>query len=317
MPEDLRLIHGDDPYLVEQEAGRWRDQQADAGSDLGPEEFRGSRDWDSLSQSLATPAFLTDRRAVLIWDPPQVLRGQTAAADGDLERFVQLLDTREPTTAVAIALRQTLVAGSKALKRLLAVGAQVTLLQRPKGAELRRYLQRELQRSGLRLGAPSTERLLAIAGHSLGQLASEIQKLQMYAGNQGKVGDAEAARLIAPGPTPEIYRLTDAIFGSPARAPGVLQQLRGSPESSPQMVIGALARVLRDLLSLAAGAQLGLPDWRRERLGRQLDRAGHDRVFRWLVGLADLDWAIRVGAVGAEEGLEAMVARMCLEISRS
>jgi hypothetical protein len=84
------------------------------------------------------------------------------------------------------------------------------------------------------------------------------------------------------------------------------------------MVVGAVARVLRDLIAFAnnkeGGPGRGLPPWREDKLRAHLKRAGEPRLRRWLVELADLDWATRTGAVDGHDGLDLLLARMATEL---
>ncbi|MGA8427146.1 MAG: hypothetical protein WB801_06125, partial [Candidatus Dormiibacterota bacterium] len=101
MFEPLLLVHGDDPFLVTRAALRRREElTTDLVSELGLEEFRGSRDVDAISRSLSTPPFLSVRRLVVIWDPPQLAGGQKSAQEAQL--LGEALGGRLETTAVLV-----------------------------------------------------------------------------------------------------------------------------------------------------------------------------------------------------------------------
>jgi DNA polymerase-3 subunit delta len=316
--EPLLLVHGDDPFLVTAEALRRRDElTADLVSDLGLEEFRASRDLDAIARSLATPPFLAIRRLVVIWDPPQLAGGQRSAQEAQL--LGDALSSRLETTAALVVSRGTIPATSPLIKAIRAQGGEVVLLKRPRGRELKQYVESRLRERGLKLGPAVLTRLVEVGGQDLGRLHQELEKLSIYVSGSGPISDADALLLVPPAPPTELYRLTDSLFESPGRVGERLSEVQGRPDIPPPMVVGAVARVLRDLIVFAnaTGGEggRGLPPWREDKLRAHLKRAGEPRLRRWLVELADLDWATRTGAVDAHEGLELQLARMATELS--
>ncbi len=313
MPEPLVVVYGDDPHLVTTEALRLRDQLArELGSELSLEEFRRSRDLDAIAQSVATPPFLALRRVVVLWDPPQLEAGQRA--DREAERLATLLGERMETTAVVVVGRQPGAGTSALLRALKAAGAEVRRLQRPRGQELRQHVRRRLEERRLRVGRGVLERLLDVAARDMGQLEQELEKLELYTGGSAELADGVGLQLVTAAPPTEVYRITDALFETPRR---LGERLALAPELPPPLVVGALARVLRDLIALADPEQApsDLPGWRQEKLQNQLHRAGPARLRRWLVQLADLDWAARTGAIELSEGLAAVLAGMATELA--
>jgi DNA polymerase-3 subunit delta len=313
--EPLVLLHGDDPYLVTAAALRQKAQlSTDLVADLGLEEFRGSRDIDAIARSVATPPFLALRRLVLIWDPPQISGGQRSAKE--VELLVTALADRLDTTALLVICRTTLTPTSPLLQGVRAQRGEIRLLKRPRGVELRRYVDDELRGRKLQLGRPAVQRLLDVAGHDLGRFHQELEKLEIFAGGEGRVPDAAALLLVPPAPPTELYRLTDALFEAPGRVGERLGELSGRSDLPPPVVVGALARAFRDLIAFADQPAANLPPWREEKLQSHLQRAGAPRLRRWLVELADLDWATRTGAVDGQDGLELLLAGMASELSQ-
>ncbi len=315
MVEPLVLVHGDDPYLVTTAALQLRGQlTTDLVADLGLEEFRSSRDLDAIARSIATPPFLAIRRLVVIWDPPQLAAGQRTAKE--VELLGTTLNSRLETTAVLVVSRGTVPASSPLLHSVRAQGGEIRLLKRPRGRELRRYVDDEVRARGLQLGQPVMARLLDVAGQDLGRLHQELEKVEIFGAGKGRIKDSDALLLIPPAPPTELYRLTDSLFEAPGRVGERLSELAGRPDLPPPVVVGALARVVRDLISFANEKDRGrnLPPWKEEKLRAHLKRAGEPRLRRWLVQLADLDWSTRTGAVDGQEGLELLLARMATEL---
>jgi DNA polymerase III delta subunit len=311
--EPLVLVQGDDPYLVTTTALRIRDQlTADLVADLGLEEFRSSRDLDAIARSVATPPFLAIRRVVVIWDPPQLAIGQRAAKE--VELLGPTLACGLDTTAVLVVCRSTLPASSPFVQAVRAQRGEVRQLKRPKGRELRRYVDDEVRARRLLLGQPVLARLVDVAGQDLGRLQQELEKLEIYGLGQGRIADSDALVLVPPAPPAELYRLTDTLFEAPGRVGERLNDIAGRPDLPPPVVVGAVARAIRELLSFATDRRQSLPPWKEEKLNSHLKRAGQPRLRRWLVQLADLDWSTRTGAIDGQEGLELLLAQMASEL---
>lgn len=311
--EPLVLLHGDDPFLVTSAARRMRDRlTVDLVEDLGLEEFRSSSDLDAIAQSITTPPFLAIRRLVVIWDPPQLAVGKRAAEE--VELLGSLLAGRLPTTALLVVVRSTVPASSPFLKAMRANGAEIRLLKRPKGRELHQYVVDQLRARRLRLGQRVSARLVEVAAHDLGRLHQELEKLEIFGLGGGQISDAEALLLVSPAPPTELYRLTDALFEAPGRVGERLSEISGRTDLPPPMVVGALARVVRDLLSFTDDGSQSLATWRAEKMAAHRRRAGEPRLRRWLVQLADLDWSTRIGSIDGQEGLELLLAQMATEL---
>ncbi len=320
MREPLLLIHGADPYLVTTAAHQARaDLCQDLISDLGLEEFKGSSDLDAIERSLATPPFLAIRRVVMIWDPPQLAVGKRSPQA--VERLLGALAARADTTATCLVVRSLLASPSVLAKGVRGLGGEVNQIPRPTGRELRAYVDRRIDARRLNLEMPVVRLLLDVAAQDLGWLEMELDKLELYGQAGARIGETEAALLVTAAPPTELYRVTDALFESPSAVGPRLRAVLGRADIQPPAVVGALARTLRDLIDYSdpqpGDHRKATPAWLQERLSRQLSRAGRERIQRWLIALADLDWETRTGAVDASEGLETLLARMAVELQES
>ncbi len=332
--EPLVLLHGGDSYLVAAAAQELRDQLSqDLIWELGLEEFRSTSDLEELERSLATPPFLAVRRVVMIWDPPQIVAPKKPGAaggaeskrkrdgqDSKLQGLLGVLAARAPTTATCLVVRQVLPASSAALKGVRALGGEIRLVAAPRGQDVPRHVEARARALGLKLPAAAIHLLTDIANQDMGWLEMELDKLALYSAD-GRPITAQVARLLVPAAPPqELYRLTDAVFSEPATLGHRLESLWSRPDVQPQVVVGALARVLRDLISYSdpgdRSAWDATPSWRARRLSAQSARAGATRLHRWLVDLAELDWLTRTGQVDGRDGLDLLLAGMAWELQR-
>ncbi|MHB8331147.1 MAG: DNA polymerase III subunit delta, partial [Candidatus Dormibacteria bacterium] len=238
-----------------------------------------------------------------------------------VDKLLGALAARADTTATCLVVRSLLASPSVLAKGVRGLGGEIHLVPRPTGRELRGYVDRRIEARRLNLEMPVVRLLLDVAAQDLGWLEMELDKLELYGQGADRVGEAEAMLLVTAAPPTELYRVTDALFESPGAVGPRLRAVLGRADVQPPAVVGALARTLRELIDYsdpqAGDHRKAIPAWRQERLSRQLSRAGRERIQRWLVALADLDWETRTGAVDAGEGLETLLARMAVEIQES
>ncbi len=329
--EPLILLHGDDPYLALATARELRDELCqDILADLNLEEFRAPTDLDELERSLASPPFLSIRRVVVIWDPPQFAAPKRKASARPSEKskpdrlaasahaLLKVLAARSDTTATLVVVRQPLAANSVAVKGIRSLQGEVRAQLRPKGQDLRRYVERRCASRSLKLPPGALQLLVDVAGRDLGTLEGELDKLDLYRADGRPLTPGVARLLITAAPPQELYRLTDALFSEPASVGPRLESLWGQPGADPQVIVGALARVFRDLIAYSdpGGRQSveSLPSWRLERLAAQSSKAGAVRLRAWLSDLAELDWKTKTGQVDGRAGLEVFLASIAWEL---
>jgi len=330
--EPLILLHGDDPYLALASARELRDELCrDILPDLNLEEFRASTDLDEIARSVASPPFLSIRRVVVLWDPPQFApakrkapgkageKAKTDRLETSAQALLKALGGRSDTTATVVVVRHSLAANSIPVKGIRSLGGEVRPLLRPKGQELRRYVERRAASRNLKLPPLAIQLLVEVAARDLGTLEGELDKLDLYRADGRPITQAVARLLITATPPQELFRLTDALFSQPATVGARLEALWGRPGADPQLIVGTVARLLRDLIAYSDPAGRGaletLPSWRLERLSAQSRRAGALRLRVWLAELAELDWKTKTGQVDARAGLEVFLGSMAWELA--
>ena len=107
-----------------------------------------------------------------------------------------------------------------------AAGPEVQEFPALKGRKLATWLHGRVRAAGLSLTPGAERRLLAEVGSDTGALASELDKLALYAGD-AQIDDTIVASLAPHNPEAEIWDLTDAILtGRPGPALRALDALR-------------------------------------------------------------------------------------------
>ncbi|PZC41736.1 MAG: DNA polymerase-3 subunit delta [Chloroflexi bacterium] len=152
------------------------------------------------------------------------------------------------------------------MKRLLADIAEVTLFTPLRRRDLSPWLHRRAQNAGLHLTPRAESALVDRVGGDMAALASEIDKLQIYAGD-ATVDEHVIQRLCPRNDDAEIWDLTAAVGqGRPGPALRALETLWANGAQTPRL-LGALARQMRQIvIAQEILAEGGNADTVRERL---------------------------------------------------
>ena len=262
---------------------------------------------------------------MLVRDPPQ-LGGSARRGAESAEQLAAALRQRAPTTALCLVAHVKVAPQHPVLAAVRELGGEITFHPRPRARELRSWLDAEIRRRKLRLGPGAADHLLMVVGSDLGALASELAKLVALAGD-GALGLAEVRAAVAGDEPVEMWSVLEELLGrSPGRAVAIVDQLLAEGRSS-QHLLAVLAGQARDLLMAQAylhdhvgtgglAAELGVPDWRADRLARQARAVPAALVAGWLRELHDIDRRVKIGEIGDADGLRQLALRAAGQVVR-
>jgi DNA polymerase-3 subunit delta len=266
--------------------------------------------WARVLELARSGSLFVERRALVVRDA-DALKGE---AEG-LDEF--LADPTPELTLILVARKPD--KRRTAWKRLLET-AHVKKADPPRGPQRRAYVERQLERHGLKLGQEAMEELLTRIGTDVARLGGELDKLEAYA-EGGRLTAAEVAKVLARGQGQPLYRLSDA-FAARKRSDvlGLLERGLDDREE-PLKIAAVLQRTLRDIRGARAVREAGLP--RREWAGRlQVPPYKLDDLQAWerqwslaelrgaLAALARADRSLKQGAEGRVALLTAVVAAL-------
>ncbi|HEX9412183.1 MAG TPA: DNA polymerase III subunit delta [Ktedonobacterales bacterium] len=184
-----------------------------------------------------------------------------AGSGADPKAFTQGLAEyvrRLPETSVLVVLADEELEASHPLLLAAQRFGQARAFQAPKGAQLETWLARRAAALHAQL-APDAARLLAsYVGADLRQLASELEKLATYVGDDNVIS-AEVVRLLTPTTQQaRIFDLTDALARRDRpRALALLHELLEAGESALG-IVALMAHQTRSLIQVKALAERGL-----------------------------------------------------------
>jgi DNA polymerase-3 subunit delta len=286
---------------VDEEVRAWRRQAAEA--ELGVEVIDAPAPLQRIRTALAEVPLIDPRRYLLIRDPPQLAGGRRSGEGG--RALAAALELRAPSTSVCLVSHAPVPPSHPVAVAVARLGGEVRVFRLLRGRDVRAWAERAAADRGVRLRPGGLDHLLRVAGSDLGVIAAELDKLSAYAA--GEPVELETVRRVVGGAEAvEVWGVLERLLGAQPGLGAVAALDLVEEGRSTQHLIATLAGQLSELrraqLLLGAGgsaarvaSELGIPDWRAERLVRQARAVAPRVVEDWLHQLQAIDVAIKAG----------------------
>lgn len=226
------------------------------------------------------------------------------------EPVIAALATLPPETTVVLVARESppkVRAPKKLVEAVEAAGGEVHSFAAPKPRELPRWLRQEASRRGFELDGDAAALLVERLGDGTTRLATELDRLSVWAEPGVKVTRADLEAMIADTSEEVSWVLSDAVVDrDPGAALAAAERLSGQGESVTPLVY-AVARRLRDAAAAVERLEGGAAPQEVESslpmhpyAAKLLVRRVRGRSLRELraatCAIADLEWWTRGGS---------------------
>jgi DNA polymerase III subunit delta len=277
-----------------------------------PEE-QGGPVFAAIMDDLGTLPFLSKRRVVLIRDADKFVSENRER----LERYI----SKPSATGTLILDCRSFPKTTRLYKAVSAGGGDIRECRRLSGRALTEFVMAEARAQGKRLDYPVAARLVDLLGAEQGVLASEVEKLSLYAGPRPAITLDDVTELVGQSREEKIFAVMDAAAGGTlAMALALWRQVLATDPAAIYRAIGGMAyvvrrwlaahRLLAEGLSVDAIAPKVMMYGRARELDGILRRLTPPRLRRLLAGLAELDSQSKVGERTIEAGVEGVLAEM-------
>ncbi|MEX2586394.1 MAG: DNA polymerase III subunit delta [Actinomycetota bacterium] len=280
------LIVGDDAHL----SGEARRKLLKGLPDSAIDEFSAADEFDQIAQALVTPPMFEERRTVVVTDFEKL------PAESQRKLIAYLDDPAPQSTLVLV--------GAKASSQMTtAVKASGHVIQVGKGRrnDLLLWLKREFAEQGLSAGGDAMNALVDAVGEQRLALSRAVEELSLVKG-AGRVTADDVRRQFQGRADVKLFGFIDSVAARQGEA--ALQSLRlllaqGEPA---QLVFWNLTRHFRMLLMATEGGPnhvakaLSIPQWRAEKLVRQVRNFSRDELLDAYEILADADLKMKSSA---------------------
>ena len=269
----------------------------------------GEASVDEIIEAANTFPMISRRRVVLVTELEQL-------KDSEQESLVESIG--------ALSARSTLILTAENLDhrkrfyKTLREECCVAEFPKMKGPALEQWADAFVRRQGHSISAPALRKVAELAGSDLQNLAMELEKLFLYAGNSKGIPDSAVDDLVRGSKQQSIFELTGAI-GRHDRS-GALRSLANllSMGEYPLVIVTMMARhcrqvlVARDCLnqgmsSREAGSAAQIPPFLLDQFLRQVRAADLSLVRQMYVRLAEIDRKLKSTSADGRMLLESFI----------
>jgi DNA polymerase-3 subunit delta len=257
MPDEMRplyLFSGTDGAKIDATRQRLRARAEREGGDgalevFEPGEGRGAPDHDALLAAIPAMSLMGTRRYLLV-DGVEKWRDKQQAAVAEM-----IAGALPPDLTLVLIARAK--APAKLLKAVKAAKGEVHAFEAPKARDMPRVLVNDAQRLGFKLDPAAARRLVERMGAEPLRLRNELERLALWAGENGQVTAVDLEEMIADTSEAAVWTLSDAVVEGDSRtALRVGEQLIEQGENVTGLIYGLASR-LRAACAAAAMLEEG------------------------------------------------------------
>lgn len=321
------LLYGTESYIMKE----WLDLLVHSAIEAETKDFALSNydltetPLEAVLEDAETLPFLSPRKLVIASNAHFLTGGRDPSKADHKGEALQayLANPAEHAVLVLTVTADKLDERKKIVKALKtsAVALQFAPLQ---GAELPQWVGKKAAGFGVGIEESAVEGLLTRVGGSCAALASEIEKLALYVGKGQTIRREHVEKLAIRTSEHNVFLLVEEIAKlQPERAMNVLHDLLREKEE-PIKLLALIARQFRMMLvtkdltgqgfsQSQIASQLGAHPYAIKIAGEQGRRFRRETLERIMKELADLDVAMKTGAVDKTFGLELFILRLGAE----
>ncbi len=302
------LFAGTDSVKIDSTRARLRSRAEAEGGAAALEIFeagpgRGAPDAEALVAAIPAMSLAAARRYLLVdgaerWSEAQQREVAAALAEMPPDLTVVLIARGNPPATLSRAVRDS--------------GGEVREFEAPKPRQLPRWLAEGARRRDFRLDPAAARALVERMGPNQVRLENELDRLALWAGSGGEVGEGDLEAMVADTSEAAAWSLSDALLErDPARAIEICERLVSQGENVTGLVYALASRLRKANLAvglLESGkapkqveSSLGMYPYAAKQLVARLDDVSAEELREATMVLADLEVWCRGGSDYGEE----------------
>jgi DNA polymerase-3 subunit delta len=302
------LIAGTDEAKIDATRARLRARAEGEGGVAAlevfePSEGKGAPDHEALLAAIPAMSLTQARRYLLV-------DGVERWRDRQLDAVAAALAELPPELTLVLISRAK--APAKLLRAIEGEKGEVHQFEAPKAREMPRVLVAEAQRLGFRLEPGAAGILVERMGTSSLRLRNELERLALWAGEEGEVSAADLSAMVSDTSEAAVWSLSDSLLERDAAgALRIAERLIAQGENVTGLIYGLASR-LRKACAAAAQLEEGVPakqvesslgmhPYAAKQLVARLREAELDDLREATIVLADLEVWCRGGADYGDE----------------
>ena len=319
------LFYGEEDFLLSEAIAALAAALLAGGTeDSGCSRVAGSEyTLEEILDMAETVSLFSQRRLLIVLAAPYFAQG-SRLTNTAVQRLLAFHRQKDADAAIIFCGPDKLSA-AKVVKELLADGA-VYHFAPLKWSALMAWLRERVAAQGKKAAAPVLQLFVNRVGQDLRRLASELDKLVSYLGEQETIDEESILAVTSSGAQTSIFALIDAVvYGQTAQALSLLKRLLALREP-PLLILSMLTRQFRLLGEakelLAAGETnlaraLSLKPYAAEQLLKQMGCIDEARLNRAVELLLRCDLDIKRGRIQPVLALETLIIALGLDAPAS
>lgn len=275
-----------------------------------------------------TMPFLSDRRLVILQNATMFTGAKPTRNDHDLDLFLRYLENPSPTSTLICTVFADKLDERKKITKAARAHGKVAAFLPLKEKELQDWIVLRCRKDRVSITPGAVDRLLSACGPNLTFLASELEKLALYAGDEGTIDEDSVERLAAGTLEQDIFSFVDeAVRLRTERAMRKMGDLIKSKQP-PVYLLFMIARQIRIMLQVKIqsadgltaqqiAARIGVHPYACKVAGEQAQRYSRPELETLLAELGEIDHKIKTGRVEDRQALEMFLLSMPLKVKGS
>lgn len=314
----LYILFGANDFSLREELKRIEESLGDGGLLTSNTTIFDGRQLkiNQLMDACSAMPFLGSHRLVIV----EGLLGRVAESAGNWLALKDFVGVMPETTVLVLVDGQT----KRANPLLRGLGPLASVKEFPllRGAALRAWIKERVANEGGTISAQAVMILAMLVGENLWVLASEIEKLLLYALGR-RIEEEDVKRVVSSAREVSVFAMVDALIeGKSSAAIRLVHQLLDGGATAPYLLV-MITRQLRLLLQAKELSLKGMPaSMIKNRLGiasdytmtkalEQSKRYSLRRLEQVYRKLLETDLAIKRGVWKGELALDLLVAELC------
>jgi len=317
--DPVYLLEGEERYLRRRAISELIERVVDEPV----RDFNVSR-LDVESDTLGT-ALATARQLPMMSRQRVVIVTGFEAVNDDVQIEILQSYLADPGSTTVLVFDSEALDSRRSVTGLLRKMARNIRFSRLKDDEASRWVRDYAQSIGGSFDRGSSEVLVSMIGADLSRLVNETEKLVAYANGQ-PISTADVERLVIHSREHNVFELTDAILaGGREKATRLVHRLLSSGDE-PLMILGAIARLFRQMLSAKELMRRNLPNaevakavgmspWAVTRLNEKVRQIEVPNIVEAIRRISDADLAIKSSLATPRLQLEVLVCNLTQLVS--
>jgi DNA polymerase III subunit delta len=322
--QSIYLLFGNEPFLINETKRLMVDyvlQPEELDFNLSVFDLEETPVEVALEEAETLP-FMGEKRIVFLHNPVFLTAEKTKEkVEHDVKRLEQYIDNPAPFSIVVIVAPYEKLDERKKITKELKRKAAVVEAKKLSENELMNWIQERVITLGIAIDNEAAQALVALNGTNLMMLSSEIDKMVLFVGENGRITLPIVEKLVSKSFEQNVFTLVEKILNrNVAESIEILQELIRQNEE-PIKIVSIMAGQIRLLYQVKELANQGYPQQRiagllkvhpyRVKLAMEKTRMFQTKELLYLINeLADADYKMKTGQMDKSLLMELIILKL-------